>query len=72
MYSAGFSNIVSTSKCVSTIEQQVKYGSTIDFKDPIKLGYKFVGWYDNKGNYFGSKIYNVASDLVLYAKWEEE
>ena len=69
---SGFKEFVSSSKASSTVEQQVKYGSTIDFKDPIKPGYKFVGWYDNKGNYFGSKIYNVASDLTLYAKWEEE
>ena len=45
----------------------------IDLPKPFKIGYKFVGWFDEYGNDVKMKIYSHSSgDLTLFAKWEEQ
>ena len=49
-------------------------GSTIILYDPVKNGYKFLGWYEDPEFVykFIQITFNTAQDLDLYAKWEED
>lgn len=49
----------------------VYYGSAISgLPVPTLDGMGFVGWFDENGNeYTNGTIYNVADDMILYAKW---
>lgn len=46
-------------------------GDSFELRDPVRRGYDFVGWYQDKK--CTEEIYNIYSDntgnLVLYAKW---
>lgn len=59
----------------STVDsKKVLSGSTVDEPDePIKDGYTFIGWYESLTDTeaFDFENTKIASDLVLYAKWEK-
>lgn len=38
--------------------------------NPVREGYKFLGWYDENGNPFDPQT-QIKSDLKIYAKWEK-
>lgn len=46
---------------------------TISSKIPTRVGYAFMGWYDNSecngSPYKADDVYSTDADLVLYAKW---
>ncbi|GEM_PF-5527073 len=44
--------------------------STFEFISPSKLGYEFVGWYDQNNNKVNSIIKGMTGDLSLKAKWD--
>ena len=47
----------------------VKEDGTIDLpKDPVKEGYKFIGWYYNDKKF--DENTKVSEDMVLEARWE--
>lgn len=47
----------------------------VEFKDPVKEGYKFAGWYTQADFDIVSKVTSLqsgsAGDITVYAKWEE-
>lgn len=50
----------------------LRYNSTIPFPEPpVKMGYKFDGWYKEPGciNPWDILLGTVSSDITLYAKW---
>ncbi len=57
--------------------QDVTFGEKVTVESPTctKLGYKFVGWYDNRngqGNPFESDLaWSTVGDKTLYAHWEK-
>jgi len=44
--------------------------SSFDFTSPTKLGYEFVGWYDQNENKVNSIVKGMTGDLSLKAKWD--
>ena len=64
---------------------KVAYGQTmpaINTTKPIRSGFIFIGWYDNKNPFVGTKYYNAdgtssrnydkTNDTTLYAGWEQQ
>ena len=65
-------SLVSDDKVIDTIE--TSYGATIqELETPFKVGYTFVGWYDNmqyNGEiYQNGGIWNKYNAITLYARW---
>src|SRR5690554_3900120 len=52
------------------VNKQIPYGANIkEIETPLRMGYKFLGWYLNDELYlFNTPVYD---DIVLTAKWEE-
>lgn len=44
--------------------------SAFEFMSPSKLGYEFVGWYDQNNNKVNSIVKGMTGDLSLKAKWD--
>lgn len=61
-------NTVGGSKCK---DQSVTYDAAIgSLPTPYRMGYKFMGWYDEAGNLVeADSLYQVAEDMTLKARW---
>lgn len=44
--------------------------SSFDFTSPTKLGYEFIGWYDQNNTKVNSIVKGMTGDLSLKAKWD--
>lgn len=56
----------------SSIENQTidRWNNAIEPKEPIKDGYKFIGWYEDSTYQFRFDFYQpITADTTLYAKW---
>lgn len=47
----------------------VVYDESFTLPKPTVAGYSFLNWVDETGKIFTDGIWNIASDLTLYAKW---
>jgi len=49
---------------------QFEYVEEVELETPIKVGYKFIGWYTN-AEFSGEVVTTVSEACTLYAKFEE-
>ena len=54
----------------SSVSTTIEYGAMLTLPSPIRLGYEFLGWY-NGSTPVTDGIWNIDSDVVLTAMWEE-
>ena len=52
-------------------EAKVTYGEDFELPTPTRVGYTFLGWY-NGDDKIEDGAWDIASDVTLTAKWEEE
>ena len=52
-------------------EEIVPYGHYIEVTEPVKDGYKFIGWLDERGIYVDFNYQPVMWDMTHVAVWEE-
>ncbi|MCR4614926.1 MAG: InlB B-repeat-containing protein [Clostridiales bacterium] len=49
----------------------VNYGSNVTLPTPQRVGYDFIGWYDEEGHVFENEsMYNFKKDITLTAHWD--
>lgn len=52
-------------------EAVVPYGHYIEVSEPVKDGYKFIGWLDERGTYINFDWQPILWDMTHVAVWEE-
>ena len=52
-------------------EAIVPYGHYIEVSEPVKDGYKFIGWLDERGTYINFDWQPILWDMTHVAVWEE-
>ena len=70
IYFETINRLKSTGIASGTITRSIKYGETIDYRYDSKIGFNFIGWFDENDVYYIARKYNVSYDLTLTARFE--
>lgn len=55
---------------VSQTNFDVRFGLSANFPDPTKEGYTFEGWYYEETRIYSNRIWKIADNVTLIAKWK--